>query len=124
MGSDPIGVLHHASSIMSQHQGVPRHVYIWTDGLQTEDLDLRHVDLTSSSAVSVAEQVDAPALDEDITLTVAGIGRTAGDPLPSSYTEGLLTFWSEICDSTGAADCVVTDQLSLTTNTDPMEVTR
>ncbi|GAA0993434.1 hypothetical protein [Subtercola frigoramans] len=83
---------------------------ILTDGEQNVGgINLDTDVLTKDTAVELARSIPMPQLP-DVDITVAGIGRVAGDPLPSSKIEALIDFYDALCAQTGASSCLsVTD---------------
>ena len=81
---------------------------ISTDGLTNEGIVIDHT-LTEAEATALADTVPVPDLT-GASISVVGIGRTTGDPLPSDFIAGLKAFYTRLCANTGAAKClVVTD---------------
>ena len=60
---------------------------------------------------SLAESVPLPDLS-GVELTIAGIGRVAGEPPPSTYVTALKRFYEVVCERSGAAECLVVSNLS------------
>ncbi|WP_280410292.1 hypothetical protein [Nocardia brasiliensis] len=85
------------------------HTVITTDGLQTEGVSLADPTLTPDRAARLADQVPAPDLSgADVRLT--DIGKVAGPPPPTQYSDALKAFYNRLCAATHAAHCtVVTD---------------
>jgi hypothetical protein len=79
-----------------------------TDGLTNQGVVIDHA-LTSEEASALADQVPVPQLP-DASVAIVGIGRVTGDPLPSDFIEGMKSFYTRLCENTGAAQClIVTD---------------
>ncbi|MBT9605917.1 hypothetical protein [Microbacterium sp.] len=79
-----------------------------TDGLDNIGVALTP-GLTPEQAIELADQVNVPDLT-GAEVTIAGLGRVAGDPVSSSVAESLVAFYDRLCERTGAASCLaVTD---------------
>jgi len=84
-------------------------LYLFTDGIQNVGVDLGSQILTDQAATELADTFDVPQL-LGASVTVAGLGRVAGPPLPSALVEGLISFYNALCKRAKAAHCVsVTD---------------
>lgn len=82
---------------------------ILTDGQQSVGLALTDPTLTAARGVELASAVAVPDLS-GAEVTVAGVGKLAGDPPPTSYIDGLKSFFGSLCTASKAASCqVVTD---------------
>ncbi|MGY2746212.1 hypothetical protein [Arthrobacter sp. UYCu723] len=95
-----------------QQLGGNRHLnlVLLTDGYQNAGFVLGDRALTEAEATALAAQVDIPQLP-GATITVAGIGKTAGqDSAPTNVITGMKAFYDALCSRTGATTCVsVTD---------------
>lgn len=81
---------------------------IYTDGLTNQGIVIDHA-LTDAEAAALAETVPVPDLS-GASLAVVGIGRVAGDPLPSDFIAGLKAFYTALLERTAAdRTLVVTD---------------
>ncbi len=81
---------------------------IYTDGLTNQGVVIDHA-LTDAEAKALADTVAVPDLS-GASLAVVGIGRVAGDPLPSDFIAGLKAFYTRLLERTGAdKTLVVTD---------------
>jgi hypothetical protein len=81
---------------------------ILTDGLSNLGISTEQV-LSSEEAVSLADEVTVPEL-AGASVSVTGLGRVAGNPLPSRVIDGLVSFYDALCAKTGASKCLsVTD---------------
>jgi hypothetical protein len=79
-----------------------------TDGLTNQGVVIDHT-LSAEGAKALADTVPVPNLS-GTSIAVVGLGRTAGDPLPSDFIDGMKSFYTRLCENTGAAQClVVTD---------------
>lgn len=84
--------------------------YLYTDGLVNVGNVQITGALTKDEAAVLAEQVSVPTLPDNAAITVVGLGRVAGDPVPSPVIEGMVFLYNAICQRTGAAECLsVTD---------------
>jgi hypothetical protein len=106
-GSDIIGQYRLAGEWLQQLGGsYALHLYLLTDGFQTGDVNLAGQVLTSAQAIALAQQASVPALLPGATVTVAGLGRIAGQPPSSQQVDGLVAFYNALCRRTNAAACV------------------
>ena len=84
--------------------------YLVTDGLANVGPVQITSALSKEQAAALAEQVSVPTLPSDASVTVVGLGRVAGDPVPSPVIEGMVYLYDAICQRTGASECLsVTD---------------
>lgn len=108
-GSDIAGMWRLAAEQQAQAGDGYQLVYVnLTDGLD----NLSGVNIAALSADDAAAAADQVALPElpGAAVTIAGLGRVNGDPLPSSSVDALVAFYQRACESTGAASCLaVTD---------------
>lgn len=88
--------------------------YLLTDGLTNVGPVQITGALTKDEAAALAEQVDVPSLPADSSLTVAGLGRVAGDPVPSDVIAGEVAFYTALCEETGAGECLAITDLAVT----------
>jgi len=85
-------------------------VHLLTDGVQTVGVVLNTDSLTEATATDLANRTTAVQLPSTATVTVSGLGKTAGSPPPTSYTDAIKAFYRTYCKRTGAASCAaVTD---------------
>lgn len=105
-GSDIVAQYRLAGEWISQIGGDARlHLYLLTDGFQTVGFHLGSKSVAQGAAMRVA----MPKLPGAF-VTVAGLGRVAGTPPQSDVVEGLVTYYTTLCQKTGAAKCLaVTD---------------
>lgn len=75
-----------------------------TDGLQNVGAGAIDHALNADEAKALAQRVSVPSL-KGASVTVAGLGRVAGDPPSSRMVEGLVRFYDALCVRTEAADC-------------------
>lgn len=81
---------------------------IYTDGVTNQGIAIDHT-LTDAEATALANAVPVPNLS-GAAVSMAGIGRVTGDPLPSDFIAGLKTFYTRVLERTGADPIlVVTD---------------
>lgn len=107
-GTDVVGLYRLAAEHAAQLEGYAVEFTILTDGVNNLGINAGVV-LTGEEAVALADTVEVPDLT-GVTVTVAGLGRVAGDPLPSEMVEGLVAFYDRLCENTGASSCLsVTD---------------
>ena len=109
-GSDITAVYRLAGEYAAQlGAGYQLHLYVLTDGFNNIGTDLTSQVLTPEQATDLAATVTIPALP-GASITVAGLGHTAGNPAPSAIVDGLVAFYNALCVKTGAKTCVsVTD---------------
>ncbi|MFK4102903.1 hypothetical protein ACI2L1_23015 [Streptomyces sp. NPDC019531] len=89
--------------------GYQLRLVILTDGFQTVGVDLYKAPLTGQKAAALAARTTVPKLT-GASVTVAGLGRVAGSPPPSTVVEGLVAFYDALCKKSSAANCLsVTD---------------
>lgn len=79
--------------------------YLLTDGIQTVGTALDPAVLTDESARELAEKALPVELPPDTVVKVAGLGKTAGTPAPTSVVEALRRFYITYCERTGASSC-------------------
>lgn len=84
-------------------------LYLLTDGFQNVRVDLGVRALSKQEAEALANQIAVSQLP-GASVVVAGLGRVAGQPVPSSVVEGLVSFYDALCRRAAAATCTsVTD---------------
>jgi hypothetical protein len=111
-GSDPVGAIASGlRTLQADHEPGPKALIIATDGVQsTPDLDLATMQLTANTAASYVDRVAEIPAAPGVIVAIVGVGRMNADPQPpSSYGEGLLAFYRELCRRTGATCVVTTD---------------
>ncbi len=107
-GTDVTGLLRLLSEAKELRPDMQLQATILTDGLTNQEVVIDRP-LTVQEAEALADQVPAPDLSGS-TFSVVGIGRVAGDPLSSTFIDGLKAFYTRLCANTKAAQClVVTD---------------
>jgi len=110
-GTDINGLYRLAAEQQAQFgDGYQLNFVILTDGLNNlSGVVLDSHALSLEQAIALADQVHVPELP-GATVTVAGLGRIAGQPAPSELVEGLVAYFDRLCENTGAASCLsVTD---------------
>ncbi|HVF14601.1 MAG TPA: hypothetical protein VM942_08375 [Acidimicrobiales bacterium] len=112
-GSDPVGAIGRGARLLGQEQRDNRQLILVTDGVQSSDPNLATEALTAATASSFVDQVGALPDLTGIDLVVTGVGRVTGAQPPSSYINGLVAFYEELCARSGAASCQVVDALLL-----------
>lgn len=111
-GSDVAGQLRLAGEYRSSlGDGYLLDAYMLTDGEQNVSTDLVGAASSGQDMAALAQTIDVPNL-AGASLTFAGIGRTAGDPVGSATANGLVTFYKALCAKTAAATCTVVTDLS------------
>jgi hypothetical protein len=76
----------------------------------TDGLDNLSGALSGTLSVAEAEQTAATVAVPDLSgarVTIAGVGRVSGPPVPSPQVEALIAFYSAMCKNSDAADCIV-----------------
>ncbi|MEA2702946.1 MAG: hypothetical protein QOD63_891 [Actinomycetota bacterium] len=112
-GSDPVGAMGRGARLLGQEQRDHRQLVMVTDGIQSSQPNLATDNLTAASAGSFVDQAGTLPDLAGIDLVVTGIGRVTGPQPPSSYINGLVAFYKEVCTRSGAASCQVVDALLL-----------
>lgn len=108
-GSDIAGMYRLIGEHATQHPGMRLEASIYTDGLNNIGVSLDHT-LSKDEATALADTVSVPRLPQGAQITVMGLGRVAGDPLPSPFIAGLVAFYDRLCANTGVRHCLsVTD---------------
>lgn len=79
--------------------------YLATDGLSNLGSLQVAGPLSPEQAAALAEHVTVPTLPADASITVVGLGRVTGDPVPSNVIEGLVSLYDALCARTGAGTC-------------------
>ena len=112
-GSDPVGAIGRGARLLGQEDREHKQLILVTDGVQSAEPNLATEELTAATASSFVDQAgDLPDLS-GIDLVVTGVGRVSGAQPPSSYINGLVAFYEEVCERSGAASCRVVDALLL-----------
>lgn len=107
-GTDVVGVYRVFGEARALRPEMRLEAVALTDGVTNQGIVFDH-SLTPDEASALADAVTVPDLSES-SLSVIGIGRVAGDPLPSEFIEGMKAFYMRLCEKTQAERClVVTD---------------
>jgi hypothetical protein len=110
-GSDPVGAMGRGARLLGQEQRDHKQLIMVTDGIQSSQPNLATDKLTAATASSFVDQAgDLPDLT-GVDLVVTGVGRVSGAQPPSSYINGLVAFYKEVCTRSKAASCQVVDAL-------------
>jgi len=104
-GTDVTGQYRLAAEYAAQlGNGYRLDFFLLTDGFQNVGAGAIDHALDADEAKALAQHVSVPSLT-GASVTVAGLGRVAGDPPSSDMVEGLVRFYDALCARTGAADC-------------------
>jgi hypothetical protein len=112
-GSDPVGAMGRGARLLGQEERDHKQLILVTDGIQSSEPNLATEELTAATASSFVDQAGTLPDLAGIDLVVTGIGRVSGTQPPSSYINGLVAFYEEVCSRSGAASCKVVDALLL-----------
>jgi hypothetical protein len=113
-GSDPVGAMGRGARLLGQERDRKhRQLIMVTDGVQSSEPNLATDTLTAATAKSFVDQAGSLPDLSGIDLVVTGVGRVSGPQPPSSYINGLVAFYEEVCARSGAASCEVVDALLL-----------
>lgn len=84
---------------------------LFTDGFHNTGVRIGDEPLSEAEAEALAEETSVPALPSESSIVVAGLGRVADEEPPdSAVVEGLVAYYTALCEQTGAGECVsVTD---------------
>jgi hypothetical protein len=105
-GSDVTAEYRLAAEWMAQLGGAFRlNLVVLSDGFQNVGVDLVARPLNKQEAEALAGQVTLPKLP-GASVTVAGLGRVAGERPSSSIVEGLVSFYDALCHRTEASKCL------------------
>ena len=105
-GSDVLAAYRVMGEQAAQAPAYRSESYLVTDGLANVGPVQITSALSKEQAAALAEQVSVPTLPSDASVTVVGLGRVAGDPVPSPVIEGMVYLYDAICQRTGAAECL------------------
>lgn len=107
-GTDVTGLLRLFEEAAEVRPDMQLEATVLTDGLTNQGVVIDRV-LDAEEAAALADSVTVPQLP-GVSVSVVGLGRVTGDPLPSDFIEGMKSFYTRLCANTGAAQClVVTD---------------
>ncbi len=112
-GSDPVGAMGRGARLLGQDDREHKQLIMVTDGVQSSQPNLATEELTAATAKSFVDQAGTLPDLSGIDLVVTGVGRVSGAQPPSSYINGLVAFYEEVCSRAGAASCRVVDALLL-----------
>ena len=112
-GSDPVGAIGRGARLLRQEERDHRELIMVTDGVQSSSPNLATEELTAATASGFVDQAGTLPNLTGIDLVVTGLGRVSGAQPPSSYINGLVAFYEEVCTRSGAASCRVVDALLL-----------
>jgi hypothetical protein len=84
-----------------------------TDGVQSHEPNLATAELSAATANRFVDAAGPLPDLAGVELVVAGLGRVGGPKPPTSYVNGLVAFYTEVCRRSGAASCQVADALLL-----------
>ncbi|MGQ4268585.1 hypothetical protein [Nocardiopsis changdeensis] len=85
------------------------HLVVFSDGFHNVGHKPGSEALSREEAETLAAETTMPDLS-GASVTVAGIGRVAGDPVPSDVVEGLVFYYDALCEQANAEECAsVTD---------------
>ena len=112
-GSDPVGAMGRGARLLGQEQRDHKQLIMVTDGVQSSEPNLATETLTVATAKSFVDQAGTLPDLTGIDLVVTGVGWVSGAQPPSSYINGLVAFYQEVCTRSGAASCRVVDALLL-----------
>ncbi|WP_189159300.1 hypothetical protein [Lentzea pudingi] len=104
-GSDITAQLRLAAEWTQQLGGDYRlHLTVLSDGFQNIGMDLAARALSKQDAELLATQPAVPKLSE-ASVVVAGLGRVAEGAPPSAMVEGLVSYYTKLCQRTEASSC-------------------
>lgn len=112
-GSDPVGAMGRGARLLGQEDREHKQLILVTDGVQSSEPNLATEELTAATASTFVDQAGTLPDLSGIDLVVTGVGRVSGPQPPSSYINGLVAFYEEVCSRSGAASCRVVDALLL-----------
>lgn len=104
-GTDVTGLYRLFGEAKAERPGQRLEVLVLTDGLTNQGVNIDH-SLSTAEATALADTVPVPDLSGS-SLSVVGIGRVAGNPVPSTFIDGLKAFYTRLCEKTGADQCLV-----------------
>jgi hypothetical protein len=111
--SDPLGAIARGGRLLHQAAQDHRTLVVVTDGVQSHEPNLATAELTVATASRFADSAGPMPDLAGIDLVVVGLGRVGGPKPPTSYVNGLVAFYNEICRRAAAASCQVADALLL-----------
>ena len=112
-GSDIVAQLRLASEWATQLGGGQLRVLIETDGLQNRTVK---TDQIVADPAAAAARFDMPDLPAGTTVTFAGIGEVRGDAPPTKVVDAVKTFYTLLCQRTGAERCSIVTEIAGSTS--------
>jgi len=112
-GSDIVAQYRLGQEYLAQlGDGYELNLVILTDGFQTTGRGIVDRALTPSEASDLAAQITIPDLT-NASITVAGLGRVAGQAPATDVVDGLVALYDALCARSNAASCLsVTDYVA------------
>lgn len=104
-GTDVIGLYRLFAEAQSLRADMRLEALALTDGLTNQGVTIDRT-LSAEEAIVLADTVAVPELP-GTSLSVVGVGRVAGDPLPSAFIDGMKAFYERLCENTQAEQCLV-----------------
>jgi hypothetical protein len=87
---------------------------VLSDGFQNVGVDLGAKPLTKQEAELLAARPAVPKLD-GASVVIAGLGRVANSTPPSAVVEGLVSYYTKLCQRTEAGSCTVVSDYATAT---------
>ncbi|MEV6717253.1 hypothetical protein AB0M48_35080 [Lentzea sp. NPDC051208] len=87
---------------------------VFSDGFQNIGVDLGARALSRQEAERLAEQPAVPKL-AGASVVVAGLGRVAEGAPPSAVVEGLVSYYTKLCQRTEASSCTAVSDYATAT---------
>ncbi|WP_160050471.1 hypothetical protein [Nocardiopsis sp. FR4] len=113
-GSDILGMLRLGEEFAGQlSTDYHLELYLFSDGFHNVGHKPGSEALSLEEAEALAAETTMPDLS-GASVTVAGIGRVAGDPVPSDVVEGLVFYYQALCAQTGAEECLAVTDFNVT----------
>lgn len=103
-GTDVTGLLRLLEEAQALRPEMELEASILTDGLNNQGVVIDRV-LSPEEATALADSVAVPRLSGSVAII--GIGRVAGDPLPSDFIAGMKVFYTRLLERTGASNVLV-----------------
>jgi hypothetical protein len=112
-GVDPLGQLTAAADYARQlGSGYRLLALVETSGISTAPLAINEQSLTAEAAPEMARRVALPDLPGTAVVVFAGLGRVGAGPPPSAdFINALKTYYTRVCERTGARACSATSDL-------------
>jgi hypothetical protein len=99
--------------LLNQDRRTHRRLVLVTDGVQSQQPNLATAELSAATASRFVDAAGALPDLSGVDLVVAGVGRVSGPKPPTSYVDGLVAFYTQVCQRARAASCDVADALLL-----------